>query len=114
MAFRVDISQEAESDAKSILEWLISQHAGETGLRWFHGLEKAIASLATLPERCPLAPENKDFTFEVRHLLYGRKPNVYRVVFTLEGTAVYVLHIWHGRRRSSEHSNDMPNSRQRR
>ncbi|MDQ2773824.1 MAG: type II toxin-antitoxin system RelE/ParE family toxin [Acidobacteriota bacterium] len=98
MAFRVEISQEAESDAKNILEWLISQQAGETGLRWFQRLGKAIASLATFPERCPLAPENKDFTFEVRHLLYGRKPHVYRVVFTLEGATVYLLHIWHGHR----------------
>jgi hypothetical protein len=31
-------------------------------------------------------------------LLYGRKPHVYRVLFTIEGEAVYVLHILHGRR----------------
>lgn len=100
MAFRVEISEEAQRDATSILDWLISQHAGETGLRWFEGLERAIASLATMPERCPLAPENAEFPFEVRHLLYGRKPHAYRVVFTiLEGDTVYVLHIWHGRRR---------------
>ena len=55
MAFRVEITKEAERDATSILDWLISQQAGETGLRWFEGLEKAIASLANMPERCPLA-----------------------------------------------------------
>ena len=99
MAFRVEITQQAEHDASGILEWLISQHAGETGLRWFQGLEKAIASLAALPERCPLAPENSEFPFETRHLLYGRKPHVYRVVFTVQGETVYVLHVWHGRRK---------------
>jgi len=76
MTFRVEISAQAESDAEDILEWLISQHAGETGIQWFIALEDAIASLATFPERCSLAPESVRFPFEVRQLLYGRKPRV--------------------------------------
>ena len=99
MAFRVEYSTEAEADLDGILEWLILQHAGETGLRWFEGLEEAVASLSTMPLRCSLAPENKRFPFEVRHLLYGRKPHVYRILFTIEGERVVILHIWHGRRR---------------
>jgi len=98
MAFRVEITEDAERDGNGILEWLISHHAGDTGLRWFQGLQEAIATLSDLPERCPLAPENKNFPFEVRHLLYGRKPHVYRIVFTIEGDTVYILHIRHGRR----------------
>jgi toxin ParE1/3/4 len=84
MAFRVEITAEAERDGDGILDWLISEEAGVTGLRWFEGLEKAIASLAAFPRRCPLAPDNAAFPFEVRRLLYGRKPHVYRVVFTIE------------------------------
>ncbi len=99
MAFHVSITREGEQEAKDILEWLHSQQAGETGLRWFEGLKTAIVSLAEMPERCPLARENKEFSFEVRNLLHGRKPHVYRVVFTVEGDTVYILHIWHGRRR---------------
>jgi hypothetical protein len=38
--------------------------------------EKVIASLAQAPQRCPFAPENRSFPFEVRHLLYGRRPHV--------------------------------------
>ncbi|HEY6342228.1 MAG TPA: type II toxin-antitoxin system RelE/ParE family toxin [Bryobacteraceae bacterium] len=102
MAFRVEYSSEAEADLRGILEWLISQHAGRTGLRWFEGLEEAVASLCKAPLRCPLAPEGKRFPFEVRHLLYGRKPHVYRIIFTIEGERVVILHIWHGRRRHLE------------
>lgn len=98
MTFRVSISREAEREGKAILEWLLSQHAGDTGLRWFEGLEKAIASLAEMPERCSIAPESKQLSFEVRHLLYGRKPHIYRVVFTIECDTVYILHLWHSRR----------------
>ncbi len=98
MPFRVETSAEAERDAGAILEWLLAQGAGETGLRWFLALEKAIDTLAELPERCPLAPENARFPFEVRQLLYGRKPHVYRILFTIDGDSVYVLHIRHSRR----------------
>jgi len=64
------------------LKWLLSQYAGETGLSWFSALEDAILSLTEFPERCPLAPEDASFPFEVRHLLYGNSPHVYRILFT--------------------------------
>jgi len=102
MAFRVEYSREAEADLDSILAWLISQHAGETGLRWFEALEGAVASLSEMPERCALAPENRAFPFEVRHLLFGRRPHVYRVIFRVMGNVVYILHVWHGRRKPAE------------
>ena len=98
MAFRVETTAEADRDADAILEWLWSRQAGDTGIRWFLALEDAIASLSTFPERCPLAPENARFPYEVRQLLYGRKPHVYRILFTIEKETVYVLHIRHGRR----------------
>ena len=98
MTFRVEVTASAEQDADAILEWLISQHAGKTGMRWFAALQDAIASLAEFPERCPLAPENSTFPFEVRHLLYGNKPHVYRILFTVVDKIVYVLHIRHSRR----------------
>ena len=103
MAFRVEITEDAERDGEAILGWLISQHTGETGLRWFEGLQEAIQSLSELPRRCPLAPENRNFSFEVRHLLYGRGPHTYRILFTIERDVVFVLHIRHGRRQPLKH-----------
>ena len=99
MTFRVELSAQAQSDAEAILDWLLSEHAGETGLRWFLAMEDAIASLSTFPKRCPLAPENAQFPFEVRQLLYGHKPHLYRILFTIEGESVKILHIRHGRRK---------------
>jgi len=98
MTFRVEVTAEAERDADAILEWLASQHAGDAGIAWFLALEDAIAALGAFPERCPVAPESAVFPFEVRQLLYGRRRNVYRILFTLEGDTVYVLHIRHGAR----------------
>ncbi len=98
MTFRVETTAAAEQEADAILDWLLSQHAGDTGIRWFLALQDAIASLAEFPRRCPLAPESTAFPFEVRHLLYGHTPHVYRILFTIENQTVYVLHIRHGRR----------------
>ena len=99
MDFRVELSDQAKRDIAAIYDWLQSQQAGDTGERWFLALRAAIASLASLPSRCRLAPENPDSPVELRQLLYGRTPHVYRILFTIEGDTVHVLHIRHGRRR---------------
>lgn len=99
MDFRVELSDQAQHDIAAIYDWLVSQQAGDAGERWFVALRAAIASLATFPSRCPLAPENRDSPVEVRQLLYGERPHVYRILFAIEGEAVLVLHIRHGRRR---------------
>jgi plasmid stabilization system protein ParE len=75
------------------------QHdAGETGLRWFRKIKEAVASLSEYPFRCPLAPEAHELSIEVRQLIYGRKRQAYRILFTVEGDTVFVLHVRHGRR----------------
>jgi plasmid stabilization system protein ParE len=99
MRFLVRTTEQADGEADAILAWLILQGAGDAGFRWFLELERAIASLADMPLRCAMAPENAKVSFDVRQLLYGRKPHVYRILFTIEGDTVYVLHIRHGRRR---------------
>jgi plasmid stabilization system protein ParE len=99
MAFRVKTSTRAKRDLAAILKWLLKQHAGDAGLRWFQGLRDAVASLDTMPYRCLLAPEDEICPFEVRHLLYGNRPHVYRILFTVEDDTVTILHIRHGLRK---------------
>jgi plasmid stabilization system protein ParE len=70
MTFRVETTAAAEQEADALLDWLQPEHAGDAGVWWFLALQDAIASLAEFPARCPLAPENLAFPFEVRHLLY--------------------------------------------
>jgi toxin ParE1/3/4 len=40
--------------------------------------------LANLPRRCPVAPESKRAGEPLRHLLYGNKPHVYRVIYEID------------------------------
>lgn len=54
----------------------------------------SIKTLARLPERWPIAPENEFLSqVTVRQMLFGKKPNVYRVLFTIVEDEVRVLHI---------------------
>jgi toxin ParE1/3/4 len=87
MDFRVELAAQAQHDVAAIYDWLHSQQAGDAGERWFVALRAAISSLASLPSRCPLAPENRDSPVEVRQLLYGERPHVYRILFAIEGGA---------------------------
>jgi len=98
MAFRVEIAATAEIEADEILIWLKSQYAGENGARWYRALYEAIDSLGNFPLRCPLAPENELFAEEIRQLFYGRKPHQYRILFTIQGETVLIVHIRHSRR----------------
>ena len=97
MAFRVELTSRAIQDLDVILEWLVGHEAGETGLRWFEKMREAVVSLADYPYRCSLAPESREFPFEVHQLLYGKKRHAYRILFAIEAETVIVLHVRHGR-----------------
>jgi plasmid stabilization system protein ParE len=95
MVFRVELTDRAQADIAAIYDWLLSQQAGAAGERWFVALREAIASLAALPQRCPISPESTDAPIEVRQLLFGRKPHVYRILVTVERDVVHILHVRH-------------------
>ena len=98
MAYRVRLTPEAEADIEEIYRWLIAR-TPLRGPEWFNGMIDAIESLASHPERCPLAPETAFFTEEIRQLLYGRGRGVHRILFTIKDATVVVLHVRHGARK---------------
>lgn len=94
MSFKVVIQPNAAEEIEATYRYLASQ-VPETAARWFNGLEEAIYSLEKHPGRCALAPENDAVGREIRQLLYGRRNRKYRVLFTLQGSEVHVLHFRH-------------------
>jgi plasmid stabilization system protein ParE len=98
MAFKVHLSAAADEEAEKHYRWY-AKRAPLAAARWYNGLLDAIETLADNPERCGLAPESEHFDEEIRQLLYGKRPHVYRVLFTIHGETVHVLHIRHGARR---------------
>jgi plasmid stabilization system protein ParE len=96
MAYAVNITSRAERDLEHLYGEIAAPDS-DAAWKWYKGLKKQILSLEKFPERCPLTPEKKT----LRHLLYGRKPQVYRVIFRVleKRKVVEVLHIRHGARK---------------
>jgi plasmid stabilization system protein ParE len=99
MAYQVQITARAERDSEEILSYL-EQHSRNGAARWHSGLTKATRSLEEQPERYGLAPEAADLGIDLRQVLFGNRRGIYRVLFTVEGSTVNVLHIRHASRRS--------------
>jgi plasmid stabilization system protein ParE len=77
----------------------VAKHAPETAARWLERFQSALRNLDQNPDRFPLAPENGRVAREIREFLFGKRPNVFRVVFTIEGDLVRVLRIRRAQRR---------------
>jgi plasmid stabilization system protein ParE len=76
----------------------IGAHDSDAAFTWYCGLRDAIRTLRNNPNRCPVTVEDLD----LRHLLYGNKANVYRVIYKVleKQKQVYILHIRHGARQA--------------
>jgi plasmid stabilization system protein ParE len=70
--YRVITQPRAEAAAREAYLWLHEQSPA-AAIRWYRGLREAIESLESLPQRCPLAPENEYFEEEIRQLLMKRR-----------------------------------------
>jgi len=83
----------AERDLAVIYQW-IGAGSSDAALAWYRALREAIRSLRNNPRRSPAAPENERF----RHMLYGVRPHVYRVIYQIveKQKEVEILHVRHG------------------
>lgn len=101
MAYQVSISARAGRDLARLYDD-INASDSETARRWYSGLKQSILSLEESPNRCAATPENR----KLRHLLYGDKPYVYRVIYRVlkKEKRVEILHIRHGARRRFKRS----------
>jgi toxin ParE1/3/4 len=70
----------------------IAKDKPSAALSWYDNIYDCIYSLADFPNRCPLAPENVHFLFELRHLIIGN----YRILFRVDGDTVAVLDFKEG------------------
>lgn len=95
MAYRVDLTERAARDLRRIYH-TVNADVSAQAHTWFNGLERVILSLNERPTRGAITPESDS----LHHLLYGRRPNVYRAIYQIneQKQVVTVLHIRHGRR----------------
>lgn len=98
MIFRVVIEEQAALDIAEYGLWIVGQGAPLNAERWIDGIEEAIRSLSSMPERFPRAPESGVIDRPIRQFHFKS----HRVLFTVEGSVVHVLHVRHGARLPEE------------
>ncbi len=85
-AVRVASNFAAQSDAAT--DWLLENVNLSSAEDWFAGLQNAKAALATLPQRCATASENKVYQKKhpgppLRVSLYRHGRSTWRILFTI-------------------------------
>ena len=96
MGFRISFAPSARTDLERAYLW-ISERNPEAANVWYNEIVDAISSLKNLPARCPKASESADVEQEIRQLLYGKRGNMYRILFVIveNESLVRVIHIRH-------------------
>ncbi|MGH6794868.1 MAG: type II toxin-antitoxin system RelE/ParE family toxin [Methylocella sp.] len=97
MAYRVELTSRASRDLARLCSYINAANS-EQARAWFNGLEAAVYSLDRNPARGATIPEDES----LRHLLYGKKPRLYRIIYGVDERrrAVTVLHIRYAARQA--------------
>ncbi len=99
-SFHVVLQKRASQDLEDAYLYA-AQRAPLTATSWVNRFHDALKTLQQDPKRCALAPENrKTKRAELREYLYGRRPNVFRAIYYIDGNTVRILRIWRAARHS--------------
>lgn len=95
---RIYISDNVQKSLKKQADYIaFEQQNPVIAEKWLDGLVKAIESLSTIPNRCPIAPENSyiynNSKSVIRHFIYKKS---FRIIFTVVKNEVRILSVKHG------------------
>ena len=97
MNYRVRVQPAALADIEAFVAFIRERELEPSvAVRWYDGLVEAVLSLGSMPERCPVIPEQDSFKIELRHFHY----HSHRVIFHIDEGArtVEILRIYHSAR----------------
>ena len=98
MTLRVVLQRLAKDDLRAAYLWAASR-APAAAARWLQRFEKSLLTLENHPQRCPLARENRKCDVELREFHFGKRPYVFRSIFTIDEDTVRILRIRRAQRR---------------
>jgi plasmid stabilization system protein ParE len=88
--YGVIIEDSAQKNVRESYDWGCRTWGKRQAQQWARQLRTAVfKQLGVMPRAFSLAPENDEFSEEIRHMIVGR----YRVLFTIRGRKVHVLHV---------------------
>jgi plasmid stabilization system protein ParE len=80
MTYRVVFQRLAVQDLDDAFVWA-ARKAPATAARWLDRFQAALQRLDTNPQRCPRVREQRKVDIDLREILFGKAPNVYRAIF---------------------------------
>lgn len=88
--YAVVFEESAQEDVRESYDWGCRAWGKREAQQWARQLRTTISQqLAIVPKAFPLAPEDDEFFEKIRQMDVGR----YRVLFTIKGRKVHVLHV---------------------
>lgn len=88
--YTVVFEKSAQLDVRESYDWGCRRWDEKEAKRWIRKLRTAVSrQLSLVPKGFALAPEDDEFAEEIRQMIVGR----YRVLFTIKGSRVHVLHV---------------------
>ena len=88
--YTVVFEESAQADVRKSYDWGCRFWGKKEAQRWVRELRTAVLrQLSILAKGFPVAPEDEEFSEEIRQMIVGR----YRVLFTIRKGKVHVLHI---------------------
>lgn len=88
--YQVIIEESAQDNIRESYDWGCRNWSTGQAQHWARELRSTVLNrLRVVPKAFPLAPENNEFAEEIRQMTVGR----YRVLFTIIGRKVHVLHV---------------------
>jgi plasmid stabilization system protein ParE len=80
----------AQADVRQSYDWGCRVWGKKHAQRWVRELRTAVSrQLSLIPKGFPIAPEDDEFSEEIRQMIVGR----YRILFTIRKYKVHVLHV---------------------
>jgi len=88
--YTVVFEESAQADVRKSYDWGYRFWGKKEAQRWVRELRTTVLrQLSILPKGFPVAPEDDEFSEEIRQMVVDR----YRVLFTIRKGKVHVLHI---------------------
>lgn len=88
--YAVVFEESAQADVSGSYDWGCRVWGKKAAKRWVRELRTAVSQqLSLVPKGFSIAPEDDEFSEEIRHMIVGR----YRVLFTIRKHKVHVLHV---------------------
>ncbi len=95
---QIKITDPAKADIQEAYQWWAENRSAEQAAEWYERIFEAIATLHSMPQRCPRVPETALSCVGVRQLLFGigARPT-HRIVFHFdhEADTVTILRVRH-------------------